>query len=116
MPLAIVALRVAGPSISVVVCVIRAFFELFSLYGQTEYLLPQKFRVFYALFTIYFSFLVVLQNSELISVSLMENPLNTLLIIVGGVMAAWLLTKAVVSFIWRNILASTRGEKSLEYS
>jgi hypothetical protein len=104
LPLTLLAMQLAGPLFGALFCLLRSGYEIFTLYGYCEYLLPQRLRVFFALFTFYSAFLIVLNNFQLLDTSTLNQPISSLIILAAGAAASLLLTGTVVGSIWRKML------------
>ena len=109
-PTALLLLQVLGPFYASICVSLRAAYELLILFSHCEYPLPQQLKAFYGLFTFYFSFLMFLSNFDIvISKSTFKAPHVTLLVLLGGALASWMLSRQLVTLIWRRMFASTRG-------
>ena len=114
-PIALLVLRMLGPFYACICVSLRSAYELLVLFGHCEYYLTQQLNSFYALFTFYFSFLIFLSNFDIvISNATFSDPHVTLIVLMAGALASWLLSKQIVAMIWRRMLGLAKG--SIEQS
>lgn len=103
-------LYLVGPFYAFVCCSLRAAYSILTLYRMCEYLLPQKLKIFYALFTFYFTFVRFLTQFNIaVTPADRAEPLIKIGILIAGASASWLLTNQVVARIWKSMLQRARG-------
>ena len=109
-PVALVVLRILGPFYASVCVSLRSAYSLLILFSHCQYPLPQKLKIFYSLFTFYFTFLMFLSNFDIvISKSTFSAAHITLIVLLAGALASWTLSKQVLILIWSRMLCLVKG-------
>lgn len=109
-PLALLIVHLTGPFFGFLCCTVRAASELLSMLGRCEYVNLQRIKIFYSLFTFYFTFVHFLLYFNLfINSENIQYPVIKLGIITAGVLASWVLSKQTISIIWNKMLRFCKG-------
>jgi hypothetical protein len=109
-PASLLILQILGPFYGCMCCALRMAYEMLTIFTNCEYNLPQRLKIFYALFTFYFSFLFFLANFNIIiSRNTFSAPHITLIVLIAGALAAWVLSRQMVNRLWKKMLSLSSG-------
>lgn len=103
-------MQMMDPFFASMCCAIRMGYEMLTIFTNCEYNLPQRLKIFYALFTFYFTFLFFLANFNIvISRNTFSTPHIVLIVLLAGVVASWILSRQIVNRLWKKMLSLSSG-------